>query len=848
MKRNQKLLGLAGIILACNLCLAACQSRPSQQESSKDKVKTKQEVKKKSKATKKGQVPGVDKPTDDGFLFKSESQIKARTNEGLILEHDGHTHFIFYSDLKNSKWAYLIPKDGQAPAGSPQLANHMSTADDGYVFNPRDIVSEDQYGYVVRHGDHFHYILKQSVGRLAQAPSYGPAPASNPRTPAYQSTPTPSLPPQQGSNKRQFAGIDYPTSDGFLFRGTGVIGNLASGLLADHNGHTHFIPYEQLIASPWESLIPAEYKKAAEDAYYGRQGQPQPKPEPSPAPAPAPTPEPAPNPSDEEEEIAKKKAYLAQQLGIDESLIQVSDTDKGKVFIYPHGDHSHSTLVSEIDTTKPFDPHGNPHAHDAVGMATLKTLGFDDEIIEDILHATADTPFPSDEKDKEKMKAWLATVKYLNIGQRKDPLERKGLELMPNIEVLGIGFTPIKDIRPVLQFKHLKQLWMTKTGVTNYDFLKEIPNLEGLDISQNGITDLSFLKDYPNLKTVAAAGNDLTDISPLAKLKNLESLNLDYNNISDISALTKLSKLKAVSLEHNQLQDVSALSQKEDLTRLFLSNNPNLNLNTLKASHLEELTADNSNVENLNFLKSNPNLTNLSLNGNRLTSLSGVEAAKNLVTLSASQNKITSLDIPAAQSSLKNLNLAENELKNLEGINQFRALDNLAVNKNKITTLALQEPNKTVTYINVSDNHIPKAELELNENKIPKALAQHFPDVQGGSIDNNKPADAKEENKETPKQSEPNKAGVQGKPASDKPASAEASNQGASNDSERPTGSSEAELNNRDENPENSSKPSSEEVPTTEKPELKDELAQAENKENQKNSKDKEKAEKEASH
>ncbi len=845
MKHNQKLLGLVGIILACNLCLAACQSQPSQQESSKDKVKTKQEVKKKSKATKKGQVPGVDKPTDDGFLFKSESQIKARTSEGLILEHDGHTHFIFYSDLKNSKWAYLIPKDGQVPAGSPQLANQMSTADDGYVFNPRDIVSEDQYGYVVRHGDHFHYILKQSVGNLAQAPSYRPTPSSNTTGPVYQPTPTPSLPQQQGTTKRQFAGIDYPTSDGFLFRGTGVTGKLATGLLADHNGHTHFIPYEQLIASPWESLIPAEHKKAAEDAYYGRQGQAQPSPKPSPAPAP--TPEPAPNPLDEEEEIAKKKAYLAQQLGIDESLIQVSDTDKGKVFIYPHGDHSHSTLVSEIDTTKPFDPHGNPHAHDAVGMATLKALGFDDEIIEDIiediLHATADTPFPSNETNTEKMKAWLATVKYLNIGQRKDPLERKGLELMPNIEVLGIGFTPIKDIRPVLQFKHLKQLWMTKTGVTNYDFLKEIPTLEGLDISQNGITDLSFLKDYPNLKTVAAAGNDLTDISPLAKLKNLESLNLDYNNISDISALTKLSKLKAVSLEHNQLHDISALSQKEDLTRLFLSNNPNLNLNTLKASHLEELTADNSNVESLNFLKSNPNLTTLSLNGNRLTSLAGVEAAKNLVTLSASQNKITSLNIPAAQSSLKNLNLAENELKNLKGINQFRTLDNLAVNKNKITTLALQEPNKTVTYINVSDNHIPKEELELNENKIPKALAQHFPDVQGGSIDNNKPADEKDEKKVVPKESEPNKADVQGKPAS-----AEASNQGASNDSEHEAGSPEEKLDEWTVDSENSSKPSSEEVPTAENPELKDELAQAENKENQKDPKDKEKAEKEASH
>ncbi|EGV09390.1 conserved domain protein [Streptococcus constellatus subsp. pharyngis SK1060 = CCUG 46377] len=95
MKYNKKLLTLAGIILACNLCLTACHSRSSNHSNSKDKLKTKQSVKKKNKSSKKGQVPGVDKPTDDGFLFTSESQIKARTSDGLILDHDGHTHFIF---------------------------------------------------------------------------------------------------------------------------------------------------------------------------------------------------------------------------------------------------------------------------------------------------------------------------------------------------------------------------------------------------------------------------------------------------------------------------------------------------------------------------------------------------------------------------------------------------------------------------------------------------------------------------------------------------------------------------------------------------------------------------------
>ena len=66
-------------------------------------------------------------------------------------------------------------------------------------------------GYVVRHGDHFHYILKQSVGNLAQAPTYRPTPSSNPTGHIYQPTLRPSVPQQQGTTKRQFAGIDYPT-------------------------------------------------------------------------------------------------------------------------------------------------------------------------------------------------------------------------------------------------------------------------------------------------------------------------------------------------------------------------------------------------------------------------------------------------------------------------------------------------------------------------------------------------------------------------------------------------------------------------------------------------------------
>ena len=139
----------------------------------------------------------------------------------------------------------------------------------------------------------------------------------------------------------------------------------------------------------------------------------------------------------------------------------------------------------------------------------------------------------------------------------------------------------------------------------------------------------------PNIEVLGIGFTKIKDIRPLAQLKNLESLNLDYNEISDISALSSLSGLQAVSLEHNQLQDVSALAQKAHLTRLFLSNNPNLDINSLKTLALAELTVNESNIQNLNFLKNNPALTSITMSGNRLTSLAGIEAAKNLTSFTA---------------------------------------------------------------------------------------------------------------------------------------------------------------------------------------------------------------------
>ena len=152
---------------------------------------------------------------------------------------------------------------------------------------------------------------------------------------------------------------------------------------------------------------------------------------------------------------------MAEKLGIDPSTIKRVEIQDGKLGLeYPHHDHAHVLMLSDIEIGKDIpDPHAIEHARELekhkVGMDTLRALGFDEEVILDIVRThDAPTPFPSNEKDPNKMKEWLATVIKLDLGSRKDPLQRKGLSLLPNLETLGIGFTPIKDISPVLQFKN----------------------------------------------------------------------------------------------------------------------------------------------------------------------------------------------------------------------------------------------------------------------------------------------------------------------------------------------------------------------------------------------------------
>ena len=857
---------------------------------------------------------GVTTPTSDGYIFKGESDIIGRNSFGFIVQHGNHQHIIPYSQLRGTQWEYLLNDQGTTTnntnttvVNTPKTNiadnnikehehhdhheidehhghhetgehhdhheigehhghhEHSSDHGDDYKFDPKDIVSEDENGYTVRHGDHFHYIPKNKVEKPAE--TVKPAPAiPTPSLPDVNKVekpteavkpapviPTPTLPEVKKEEKPKveetivrpsilsFAGVQFETSDGFILSDESIITPTSTGILVVHSGHQHFIFYKQLVNSKWEKLIPHQYLNKAKDEYAELEKEVNDKinylskknniakdkfsyvitsngdaisyngktellkdinikenietnnsntldtevnnsSNNDSSNNSATTNTETPNNSAEgknentveEKEIEEKIDYVAKQLNIDKSSIKLIETAEGKAVVYPHGDHSHTILIKDIDTSKPLaDPHSNS------GAETLKKLGFDDDIIHDIQHASADTDFPAHETNLERMKEWLKTVKYLNIGQNKDPLKRNGLDLMPNIEVLGIGYTSIDDITPVYKFKKLKQLYVSRTGIKDYSFIKNIPTLEGIDFSENDIQDISFLKDYPNLKLVSAAGNNIENIDVLKNLTNLESLNLDNNKIKDISALKDLNHLRAVSLENNNITKLDALSSKNELERLFLSNNSGLELATLKNDSLEQLTVNNTNIRDLSVVSNLPKLKKIVANDNKITTLSHLKNAKVLESVEVNNNKIDSLDFENStitsleiknnkleeinninklsalenldasgnkisefpsnkQNKLINLTVNNNVIRTMENVNNLTALKYLTMSNNYVSTLALKEKNKTLEYLDISHNTVPKEELEIpSGGNIPKGIMSNFEKVEGGDIKEN---------------------------------------------------------------------------------------------------------------
>ena len=204
-----------------------------------------------------------DSPSDqrysesDGLVF-DPAKIISRTPNGVAIPHGDHYHFIPYSKLSplEEKIARMVPiggtgstvstnekphevasSIGSLPSNSSTL-NHASlltnkpnsSTSDGYIFNPKDIVEETATAYIVRHGDHFHYIPKSNQIGQPTLPNNG------------LTTPSPSLPVNPGISHEEHE------EGGHGFDADRIIAEDEQGFVMSHGDHNHYFFKKDLTA------------------------------------------------------------------------------------------------------------------------------------------------------------------------------------------------------------------------------------------------------------------------------------------------------------------------------------------------------------------------------------------------------------------------------------------------------------------------------------------------------------------------------------------------------------------------------------------------------------------------
>ena len=353
----------ASELAAAKAHLAGKNTQPSQLSySSTASDNTNQAIEKESTSKPESKVENLqsllkelyDSPSDqrysesDGLVF-DPAKIISRTPNGVAIPHGDHYHFIPYSKLSplEEKIARMVPIGGtgytfstnekpnkvasslgslSSNPSSSTTSKELSSASDGYIFNPKDIVEETATAYIVRHGDHFHYIPKANQIGQPTLPNNG------------LTTPSPSLPVNPGVSHEEHE------EGGHGFDANRIIAEDESGFIMSHGDHNHYF---------FKKDLTADQIKAAQDHLKGANTA---------------TPNPA-HDDDHDEDHHGHHHGKDHDHGFDANRV-ISEDEQG--FVMSHGDHNHYFFKKDLtaEQIKDAQDHLKTH-HDAEPVKPL---------------------------------------------------------------------------------------------------------------------------------------------------------------------------------------------------------------------------------------------------------------------------------------------------------------------------------------------------------------------------------------------------------------------------------------------------------------------------------------------
>ena len=172
---------------------------------------------------------------EDGYVF-DKKDVVSETETGYVVRHGDHFHFIYKDKEGNPVVTAEHHEEGDEHHHHEEEGEHHDHDHDGYVFDKKDVVSETSEGYVVRHGDHFHFIYKDKDGKPAASVEHHHHEGDKHEHEGEHH--------DHEGDKHEHEGEHHDHDhdhDGFVFRKEDIESETESGYVVRHGNHFHFV-------------------------------------------------------------------------------------------------------------------------------------------------------------------------------------------------------------------------------------------------------------------------------------------------------------------------------------------------------------------------------------------------------------------------------------------------------------------------------------------------------------------------------------------------------------------------------------------------------------------------------
>ena len=300
-------------------------------------------------------------------------------------------------------------------------------------------------------------------------------------------------------------------------------------------------------------------------------------------------------------------------------------------------------------------------------------------------------------------------------------IDLSGIQCFQNLTDLTLVGRSFKDLSPISALSNIQSIELNGTSVVSIDSFKnlskikslvisdtrtlqsvagveEMTKLTDLDLSNNGIVVIDGLNNLVNLETLYLNDNEIISFPSINQLEELVILDISDNNINQLGEdLSGLSKLTTLNAQNNEICDLSTLDDLISLVTLNLSNNDlgcggvgvSPNFDSLEnAPNLENLYLDNNNLTSIEGLRGRDiNLEVLHINDNNLTDITPIGEYTGIMDLVLFNNNITDIDDLSGMIGLTTIDLSNNSINDFSDLLGIPNLVDVNLSFNNITTI-----------------------------------------------------------------------------------------------------------------------------------------------------------------